>query len=435
LTDREPKDPRFIGSVAILFGGEGLAQAARLLLTPVVARLFLPEHFGVAALFFSVAVIISSFACLKYDQAIILPEDDSKALRIGLLGVIILLPICFLVLGLAMILLHCTDLSWAANAETWFYALPLAILMLGAGSLLSGWNLRKKRFQGIAQSKIANSLGTSGSRIGFGILFGSSVGGLIAGIFCGLICRIGILFVHFRKSRLKAFPRTTWIKLVELAKEYKDFPLYSAPGDLIRNFSLYLPVIMLALLYSNSVVGFYALSNRLVRMPLDLITHSVRNAYLQKSSELRNRGAILRTSLTKLTISMAGLGSLPFLAVLLFGKTIVVLVLGAEWSTTGKYLQILAPAYYVTFVVAPSSALFVVFRRQGLWFRIQVGLTICTLSVFALSYLLSKSAAQTLILYSLVRTLFGLGTLFAAFVLSGQVDRELKGTFAGSAGK
>ena len=74
----------FAGNVLKLVTGSVFAQGLGVLVAPIVARLFAPEAFGVAALFVSITGIISVVACLRYELSLMLPETDEEA--VNLLG-------------------------------------------------------------------------------------------------------------------------------------------------------------------------------------------------------------------------------------------------------------------------------------------------------------------------------------------------------------
>lgn len=75
----------FCSNVLKLTTGSVFAQALGILVAPIVTRLFAPEAFGIAALFASIAGVISVVACLRYELSIMLPETDEDAAN--LLGV------------------------------------------------------------------------------------------------------------------------------------------------------------------------------------------------------------------------------------------------------------------------------------------------------------------------------------------------------------
>ena len=71
--------PTFAENVLKLVTGSVIAQGIGVIVAPIIARLFAPEAFGVAALFASITGIIGVVACLRYELAIMLPKTDEEA--------------------------------------------------------------------------------------------------------------------------------------------------------------------------------------------------------------------------------------------------------------------------------------------------------------------------------------------------------------------
>jgi hypothetical protein len=65
--------------VLTLVTGTGLAQIIPLAITPILARIYSPEQFGVFALFIAVASSLSVVATGRYELAIMLPRKDVDA--------------------------------------------------------------------------------------------------------------------------------------------------------------------------------------------------------------------------------------------------------------------------------------------------------------------------------------------------------------------
>jgi len=416
----------FVGNVATLVTGTTVGSGIRLLLTPIVARLFFPEHFGVAALFISLATVTSTVGSLRYDQAIILQKEDTDAFKLVVLGFVLLLSFSFLAFALILFLSLATlKFTWIMTIGQWSYALPLAVFLLGLASILNVWNLRKKRFKCVAGSSIANSLTTSGSRVGLGIILGSSVGTLIITLLLGMLCRIGALLFQVSKSELECLLRVKWADVIDVAKSYKDFPLYSAPTGFLLSLSRNLPVLMLGLMFSSNIVGFYALANRLVRIPIDLISESVRSAWLQKSTELKNENEMLKVPLIKTTVGMAGLGIIPCLVLVFFGGRLFAFFLGTNWYTAGIYAKLLTPVFFMMLINAPSSVIFVLFRRQGLLLCIRLSQVVCIVTVFLGCNMANASPKVTLALYACVDAIIVLLSLVIALKIVSQEDKHL----------
>ncbi|HUV60027.1 MAG TPA: hypothetical protein VMW09_07940 [Desulfatiglandales bacterium] len=72
-----------------------------MIVAPIIARLFAPEAFGVAALFASITGIVGVVACLRSELSIMLPKTDEEAanlLGLSLFFVLIITDISALII-------------------------------------------------------------------------------------------------------------------------------------------------------------------------------------------------------------------------------------------------------------------------------------------------------------------------------------------------
>ena len=146
----------FIRNVMTLLSGKAAAAAITLLAVPLIARMFEPAHFGVAALFISIFAPIGPLSTLCYERAVILPKKDDPAVHLVWLALAILA-----VFSAAFLLF--LGLSEAANFNIpfvdrvgeWKWLLPLALVFYGLMNIAENWLVRAKQFKLIAGSDVA----------------------------------------------------------------------------------------------------------------------------------------------------------------------------------------------------------------------------------------------------------------------------------------
>ncbi len=68
----------FLRDVVKLLTGTTAAQIITILTAPLISRLFDPRAFGTLAIFVSLISIVGVIVCLRYEQAILLPERDEE---------------------------------------------------------------------------------------------------------------------------------------------------------------------------------------------------------------------------------------------------------------------------------------------------------------------------------------------------------------------
>ena len=419
----------FAQNVAILATGSAIAKAIPLIALPLVSRLFDPGDFGVATLFLSISTIFGIILTLHYDRAIVLLKDPAAANRIMAIAVTSSLIIFFLLLGLVLITKagH-WEPEWAIQLGLWFYFLPLGALLIALDNTALGLATREKHFRRIAKASIIQASMVTGIRVITGF-FNSGVTGLIGSALTAAIARLAYLWLpqkdHIRKHSCFDSPG----KMLKLMYEYRHFPYYSLPADLLRSLNRNLPVFALAIIFGPIVVGLYAIGNRILLMPISLFTESVRRTYLQRATELLDHGESLKRLLFKVTGGLALAGLIIFPPVLLFGDIIFTFVLGKKWTGAGEYAQILSPFLFFIFIQGPSGATFVVLQKQHILLKLQVMTTLLITGTFFVSFTYSLEPKTTLAFFSAVASVMSIIVIAIAITLSYTRNSPAKNTF------
>lgn len=403
----------FIRNVLTLFTGSISARLIGLLLLPVVARLYSPADFGVAALFVAIVAVLSVISSLCYEQAIVLPQDDRDADSLTVVAAIVLIAFTFsLMLFVGLPLYYADSASpWLSELGYWGLLIPAAVLTTGITDILRARAVRRKRFKEIALSDATLALTMPGTRIALGVWQGASVGALIAGYFLGLLARFSVL-VRKKELRLDLkLEKGAFQSAYGVAKRYGDFFRYQTPINVIKSLTENLPLFLLGYLYSPAVVGYYALANRLVRVPVTMASQSIRQVYLHKVAGVVNEKRLAAGPLLKTTTVLFAVGAPLFGALFFFAEDLFQLILGDNWADAGRYVEILSPWLLAALVVTPASASFVVLGKQASLFRFQLVMSVGRLGVFLVAYLVELTPEQTLGLFALVGALGNLAIL------------------------
>lgn len=394
------KNSQFVRNVATLMSGQAMAQLITIIATPVIARLFIPEDFGVVALFISIVTILSVPATFRYELATILPDQDSVALKLVVLAFIIVVVSCLVVLLLqAFVEIFNVVPKWLEPLGLWLWLVPFALFIRAGIKIVEGWATRKKQYKSMAVSDVGQAVTTTGSRIVFGFVAGTSVWGLMVGYVAGLILKF---FTQLYYTRIPVFQygkSEDKETLVQVGSKYQDFPKYNMPSGLIRTFAQNIPVIMFGVYFGPAVVGLYAMANRLFRMPVNFLSRAIRRVYLQKLSELKNKEQDLRPSFVKMTVALSALTLLPTFILWWLGADICVFFLGDNWVSAGVFVEILSPWLFTIIMATPATAIIVVCRKQHIWLRYNIVVTIMQLVGFIAAHELWANAEYALIVF------------------------------------
>jgi O-antigen/teichoic acid export membrane protein len=158
---------------------------------------------------------------------------------------------------------------------------------------------------------------------------------------------------HRMKLSLRVFKWSR--RKAVLIKRYKDFPIYNASSGMLMGITLAVPIFFLTAFFPAAIVGFYALVIRVGNAPLAFISASVSQVNLKKVVDLVSAGESVKPYLIRVTAGLTAIAVLPTLIFVVYAEDLFALVFGERWREAGLYLQILAPALAVRFVVAAVS--------------------------------------------------------------------------------
>lgn len=350
-----------------LAGGTTTAQAITVLSLPVLARLYAPDAFGTAGLFTSLVTIASVIACLRYEFAIMLPETDIEAANV--FGIAFSAPIVFAMLSAFVLGVAGDAIVKFVNApglSDYLWLLPIALALAGTYQALNYWNSRSKRFGRLSMVLVGSSATSSTMQLSAAISGQTTAGGLIVGATSGTAVAtvaLGIL-IWREQSRLllqAIRPHRIWQALVR----FRKFPLVDSWGALVNNLAWQMPILLLSIFFSQSVVGYYAMANRTIQLPMALIGASIGQVFFQRASAARNDAKALSSVVLSVFDKLVGIMIIPGILLTLVGQDLFTVVLGKPWAEAGLYVQVLGLWTLFWFISSPLSTLFSVLEYQG----------------------------------------------------------------------
>jgi lipopolysaccharide exporter len=364
---------RFAGNVLIMAGGTAIAQGLSVLLAPIVARLFAPQAFGLAALFSSITIIIGAVVNLRYELAIHIPKSDEDAAN--LLAISLGSALGFCGLSVAIILIAGDPLLVLIDApelKPFLWLIPVAVLVRGFFQALSQWLARRKRFGGISLASVSESITTNGLQVGMGTAGLGVPGWLIGSRIMGSIISMGLLSAQAWRRDGQVFRQTiSRDRMRAQAIRFKKFPLYSTWSALLNVVSWQMPTLLLSAFFSTSIVGFYDLGTRTLRLPMDLLGNAIAKVFLQRAAKAGWDGdlAIVVEGVFK---RLVAIGMFPMLLLGLIGRDAFALVFGSNWAVAGVYAQILSVWTFFWFISSPLSTLFTILEKLEFGLRLNM---------------------------------------------------------------
>jgi lipopolysaccharide exporter len=358
----------FFSNVLKLVSGTTLAQAITILTAPIISRLFAPETFGVLNVFTSLIGIVTIVICLRYEFAIMLPDDDRDAINIFALCVIIAFGISIIAGVVLLIMGHpLVDLLKSPDFYRFLWLIPIALLIQGFFAALNYWNSRTKHFGRLSVARVSASITTSLLPIGLAFVFQANAAILIFSYLAGTFVFASVLGAQVLKENGALFIRSIQgSRILANLRRYRKFPLVDSWSSFINNLSWQLPSLMLLYFFSETVVGYYSLSNRVVVLPMTLLGGAIAQVFYQRTTELRSNPENLSKSVELVFRRLTAIGLFPAVILGIAGPELFRIIFGANWIEAGQYAQILSPWMFFLFISSPLSNLFSTLERQEL---------------------------------------------------------------------
>ncbi len=410
------KDRNYFFDIAKLVTGNGFAQIVKSLLSIIISRLYQPEHFGIMQNFSSLVNIFSVTSSLRYEQTIILPKDEKRAINQAFLSLFFtLLTTLFFSLAIFIFGKKIALILNSPILEKYLWLFPINVFILGVSNIFNLWNTRFRKFSRLVISNITNEMVAEGTTVGLGMLSLASSDSMIISRILGRIVSLIFLATRTIKEQgriiLKNFELKIMFSGISL---YKKFPIFNIWSTLLNSLALYLPGIIISAYFSPTIAGFYSLGQNVLRLPVSLISASISQVFLQRGMKSLHEGKI--TSVVEETFrQLVSYGLFPMLVLLIVGKEIFILLFGLKWATAGIFSQILSLWTLAIFISTPLLNIIIIMEKN------ETGLLLNIVKVF--------TCAGSLIIGGIIGNIYiglYLFTIFGVFTYGGFVLWALK---------
>ncbi len=395
----------FARNVAILGGGTALAQTFNILLAPVLTRVYVPESFGQYALFVSFLNVATVGLSLRYELGIVAERTEQKAAQLAFAALLFSVPMSLIGAGVFFTFIH---FSWLGfSTLPWYtpHLMAAALFLVGTFSVLRYWFVRQEQFGCISQALVAQNGARSISQAAVGAV-GGGLSGLLGGELIGRSAGMTrMLRQAWPKIRAHVFPINR-ASFSEVLRENWQFPVFSLPSSVVDSAAANICVPLVVWYYGPNAGGYFALVQRVLAVPLVLISASVADAFQarlalyvrdtpEKSIQLFHRTGL----------GLFCVGVIPTVLMMLYGKPLFQTFFGAKWMTAGQLAAVVAPWFFAQSVVSPLSRLVFVLDGQRLKLIYDVLALTGMIGVFAFSHWQQISLVHAVKLLSTVGTL------------------------------
>ncbi|NOH24990.1 hypothetical protein [Vibrio europaeus] len=380
-----PKVNSMYVKLAKLFGGVAIAQAIVFLATPILAKLYGPESFGLFGTFFTISSLLAIIFSLRVDLVISKSQDScdvEQALSIFLLGLVFFLPACLLV-----------SLFYSYFISP--ISLSLVLYCVVGGIVFAFFNLSyaflvyQECYTAIAKQKVMRAL------ITVAIQF-TLVAYLQEGLIVGTL--VSYLVTSLIFWNVKPYLRKLEFTVQQISsayKNHKEIIKFNTLSDVANFVSQQLPM-FIAMTLGSSVVAPYFLAERLVRTPIYLIAQSVRPMIMRQLVAASNISQSYFRIVAKLVVLAISLTVIAYVAIYLLFKYFNF----PGWQNLDLYLYLITAWAMASLVNTATTPFLTIIKKSSVLFKLEVSaLTIKAGGVF-LFYLYDFTFVQFIFLFS-----------------------------------
>lgn len=344
-----------IGNGLKLISANAIAQAIAVASHFIIIRLYSPEAIGSLSIMLAIVGIGTILASFRYEQAIIVERDLSRAAALFDVALCTNILICTIVASVICLQHHSiANLLNNESLSAFICYIPPLIFLSSLGYVTGYWFNRHNHFGLSARYTLVQSVAGNGLKILLGAagfvgsgLFNATLGGQA----------IGLLSV-IRRQRWAESPFKFNFKLMrQVAHQYIDFPKFNLPHAFVNTLASNVPVMILAWAFPLDAVGIFALAITIGLKPVNIFAGSMNQVLFHSVSQnnINNRLSMpmlkrfcLRTAAATLVISIAIYAILPYISATIFGP---------EWNSTGRTIQYMLPWFSMSIIAMPLNFL------------------------------------------------------------------------------
>lgn len=376
----------------------------------------MPAQVGELETILKISAILIAIAGLRYEMAIIVEDDDEKAQNLTRLSLISNFTFsCLAFVGILIFGDYLGRLLDFKNLNLLFFV-PLIVWLSGSAETLIIWRNRAKKYSKISTNRIASSASSASYKIAHPYLSVFSTNGLVLGHIIGQ----AVALTHIAWKLPFQVLSFTKEKLVEVARLYKTFPLYSMPGAVLNIFATSLPIFVIGHYAGQDATGHFAYAYKLSYLPLSMLAMAMGQVYFEKLSRSKNDKKKSRKLSQELLLFLFTLVIIPCISLFFYGEEIATFFLGEQWGDAGIYIENTILFYTAMFITNPFFCTFDVYKKLKQELLFNLVFMLLSGAAMILAYEFYDSTVIALQWFSVIGILLRVGILQYFFKLTGK---------------
>lgn len=336
---------KFVSRSRIVFMGVIISQLITFATSFVITGYFDPEDLGLLGTIGALISIVAGTLSFRLDVAVIQAKEEDS-LDVFLKSTLLGMAAC------TLFSLICFFLPWDFAKKISDYFILFVLWCWGYCFFFNSKQLPFKfnHLQNVSWGGIWRSGFTFVFQLVGGILkpnFTWLLTGRVAGDYVGAIAHIWKYKKEFNFTKFK-------IGWSEFIKKHSDFLMYMTPHHLCIALSNNIIIFFLERGFGLAVVGFFALADRLIKAPLEIIGSTMFNVTIQRFGELQHDRKELRNFYTKV-IFFSFFVSLILGGIIWGSIDLFIPFLGAKWADAAPMVKNLVPYFMSTIFTTPTT--------------------------------------------------------------------------------
>lgn len=356
---------------------------------PFLTRLYSVQDFGEYGIALAVVSVLSTIANLRLDQALLVAEEQDKKSLIfeGMMFSAAIVAVSAIILSFIFDVAVVAAICSGVLANTLIQTIYNYKFAAHAEYFCAGLNILRSLIVVLVQ---------------LGLPFLMSIS-LVNSYSVSSVLMLLFILIYIVKNQLY---QVSW----QAFKHYKDFIYSNTPHALLNSFSHNLPYYVVSHFVGVQAMGFYAIVERTLRVPINLMSQTIRQFFIRKFKNLENSQEALKSSV------LLSLLSLPlFAAFFVLPESLYLWVFGKDWVGISTYFQILALGYWAIFCNPPSSAFLIAQRNSHILFRLQVIELLIKFVLFFGLYVLVEDKIYMLLAVPVALIFYNFAILFSVW--------------------
>lgn len=346
-------------NVAKISGGTIAGQAISVITLPIITRLYGAEVMGIWATIMALSYIVQGVCDLGITSGLMIEESEAKvdmlyrvissiSLIICICSCVVVFPYFKLMRGLPV-----------EDSILYSFLVGMYAFTVKQVNTCYTWLNRYKKYNTLMLNPVINYVAVAIIAIGLGV-FGFLKYGYYAAVTLGQILTV----VNMKRE----MPRKMFCIKKKYFKnfivKYRELVKYQLPNNCIIQIRDQLPSILIGSLFGDTILGYYSVSGKILRMPVTFIGQAIGKVFYQTISEMAREGKEIGHYVSRNFNRAINVAVLPVLGLCAIGDIVAVIFFGAEYSMAGQIIRIVVFQTFFAFVITCTQGLEIVLKKQ-----------------------------------------------------------------------